>query len=284
MKRRKMSGMKRYMISICLVCVIGYCAYSIYSITQQYREEAKTHEALLMYKPQRPPIQTKPQTPAPGADATQTQEAAPAQRIASEAVQASHTEQAHPVNQSIISLKARNEDAVGWVSIHDTNVDYPFVQTEDNRYYLHRDFDKKEAAAGTLFLDFRNHPRLLHFNNYIYGHSMKNGSMFGSLRQFEKKDYFDAHPDATVTLLADTYSAEVFAYMVVTSDNEMIYQTHDMLPRLRQEYFDYVKQYARNYREIDLDVGDSILTLSTCAYEFNDARVVLLMRLNPIIP
>ena len=77
----------------------------------------------------------------------------------------------------------------------------------------------------------------------------------------------------------ETYALEIFAYMVVTSDNDMIYTTHAPSYPIQQEYFDYVAQYARCYRDIGLTFGDRILTLSTCAYEFDDARIVLLARL-----
>jgi sortase, SrtB family len=183
------------------------------------------------------------------------------------------------MNQSIFNLQQRNAEALGWLSVPGTKIDYPFVQTEDNSYYLARNIDKEQASAGTLFLDYRNNAELLDFSSLIYGHHMRNGSMFGSLLSFEDQAFFDEHPIGILHLSYDTYELEIFAYMVVRADNATIYNNFDLDIHFHSDYFQYIAENARRYRDISLMPGDRILALSTCTYEFSNARTVLLSRL-----
>lgn len=85
------------------------------------------------------------------------------------------------INVDFTDLKAQNSSTVGWIQVNGTNINYPFVQTEDNEYYLTRSFDKSYNQAGWIFLDYRNNINTLDKNTIIYGHSRLNKTMFGSL-------------------------------------------------------------------------------------------------------
>ena len=252
-KSKRLARLLRWALTVVLMGIIGYCGLNIWTITSRYRQEAALHADLLMYKP----LQAQPDDEPPAA-------ASPGK-----------------ANQGLTALRERNEDVVGWIVVPGTKIDYPFVQAADNAYYLDRDIDRQHSAAGTLFLDARNDAQLSDFNSFIYGHSMKNGSMFGSLGNYASKAFFDKHAVGTIHLDNDTYELEFFAHIIVTSQNAMIYAAHEMGSEWRREYFAYVAAHARNYRDIGLMTGDKIITLSSCAYEFDDARMVLLARLNP---
>ena len=180
-------------------------------------------------------------------------------------------------NQSVIDLQAKYPDAIGWLTVPGTKIDYPFVWHEGNDYYLRRDLDGKYATAGTLFLDYRCAPDFSAQNTIIYGHHMKNGSMFGTLKAFADKEFFDKNAIGTIYLPHENLKLEIFAYLVVKHTDGEIYNVD-----LSENYFEYVRQNARQYRELGLAMGDRIVTLSTCSYEFQNARTVLLARATTI--
>ena len=178
------------------------------------------------------------------------------------------------VNQKIADLRARYPDAVGWLTVPGTKIDYPFVRYKDNDHYLRRDLNGEYAVAGTLFMDCRNKTDFSSPITIIYGHHMKNGSMFGTLKLFEDKTFFNENPYAYIYLPHETLTLEIFAYMVINpSTDREIYNIS-----LNDSYMDYVRANARCFREVELASGDRVVTLSTCAYDFRNARMVLLAK------
>ncbi|MCL2112038.1 MAG: class B sortase [Clostridiales bacterium] len=194
---------------------------------------------------------------------------------------AARTTPAH-INHTIVGLQERYPDAVGWINIPHTGIDYPFVQTYDNSYYLHKDIDENYLAAGTLFMDCGNNGDFSDFNTIIYGHHMKNGSMFGPLALYEDRAFFDTNATGHIFLSDKTFELEFFAYMIVHFEDLAIYDSPtDRASKLG--VINYIKDTARHYREdIDVSPNDQIVTLSTCAYEFKDARMLLIGRLRRV--
>lgn len=104
-------------------------------------------------------------------------------------------------------LKSQNQDIAGWIYIRGTTIDYPIVQGKDNEEYLHQDFNKKKSSSGTIFLDNNCKKDFTSDNNIIYGHHMKNGTMFAQLLKFREKSFLKKHneimiftPDRTIHL------------------------------------------------------------------------------------
>ena len=219
-------------MALALTALMVYSGYRLWLIQADYKEEAAMHDAVIAYKPQDNEV----------------------------------------VNQSVIGLQAKYPDAVGWLTVPGTKIDYPIVQAVDNDTYLRRDLNGEYALAGTLFMDCRC-DILTSPNAIIYGHHMKNGSMFGTIKAFADKTFFDSNTHGTVYLPHETLTLEFFAYLVVKSTDEKIYSAD-----IGEGYFEYVRQNARQYRDIGLTGEDRLITLSTCSYEFNDARMVLLAR------
>ena len=221
-------------IACCIATLTLYSGYRVWGIQREYRDEAAMREQAIEFKP---------------ADGDEL------------------------VNQSVIDLQAKYPDAVGWLRIPNTRIDYPFVWYKDNDFYLRRDLDGKTATAGTAFMDYRCEKAFTSQNTILYGHHMKNGSMFGTLNSFADNTFFDANPSGTIYLPRETLTLEFFAYMVISHRDTEIYSVD-----LSESYFDYVKQYARQYRDISLTGEDRIVMLSTCGYEFENARLVLLAK------
>ena len=97
------------------------------------------------------------------------------------------------------ALQAVNGDALGWIMIPETEISYPLVQGTDNQYYLTHTWDNTPSAVGAVFLDWRASPDLSDFHTLIYGHRMKNGSMFAGLKYFSDRDYWREHPYVYIT-------------------------------------------------------------------------------------
>ena len=108
---------------------------------------------------------------------------------------------------------------------------------------------------------------------------MKNGTMFGSLSLFNNKEFFHTNKTGTIFLINQTYTLEFFAYLVVSPDDDVIYDI-PVNKKAKSFYLKHVKENARHYRDIGIDPEeDNIITLSTCSYEFDNARMVLLGKL-----
>ena len=182
-------------------------------------------------------------------------------------------------NSFLLDLKRSvNEDIEAWIRIPNSCIDYPIVYSEDNNFYLNHDVYRKYAAAGSIFIDKRNNKEFMDFNTIIYGHNMKNGTMFGELINFNNMGYFLNNPTAQIFLPDATYTLEIFAFIKLMYDDEIIYGSVSETNCI--EFIKYVKSTALQYRDIQLSDNDRIVTLSTCTNDLADARIVLLARLN----
>ncbi len=172
------------------------------------------------------------------------------------------------------ALRRENQDIKAWLYSEDTPIDYPVVQGEDNQYYLYRMFDGTWNGKGSLFVDFRCEEPFEDFNTIIYGHRMKDGSMFHSLTKYEKKSYYEEHPVLELTTPEKAYDVEVFAVVRIPSDSPM-YQWSFENREARELYLQDVKE--QNLLQIDIPVtaDDNIVMMSTCTYEFEEARLVV---------
>lgn len=178
-------------------------------------------------------------------------------------------------------LVAEGPDIRAWIALDGTKIDYPVVQGEDNSRYLNRTPKGDKAKQGSIFLDYRCKSDFSSFVSVVYGHNMANGSMFKGLIPFKGKSYFDEHASGTLYTPAQTYALEIFAVAVVPSDSEA-YRFALVTPAERKDYQETIRQASTHYRDIGLGTNDKILILSTCSYEFEDARTVVAARLRPI--
>ena len=182
-------------------------------------------------------------------------------------------------NVSLINAKRDiNDDITAWIRIPNTRIDYPVAYYTDNDYYLNHDILKNNAASGSLFVDNRNNKEFIDFNTIIYGHNMKNGTMFGDLSNFSNMGYFSNNTSGLIFLPDKTYYLEIFAFLQIKQDNRIIYGS--ISGENFTEFTEYVKQNALHYRDIQLSEYDRIVTLSTCADDGVDSRDVVLARLN----
>ena len=178
-----------------------------------------------------------------------------------------------PIAVDFADLHRTSPDVVGWLYIPDTPINYPVVQAQDNDYYLHRLPNGKENKAGSLFADYRN-TGVEDANYLIYGHSMKTGDMFGMLEHYAKQDFYDAHPLGYYVTPTASYILHVYAGFITDASSDSYELSHTA-----ESLAEYMKQ-AKERSDFRADVPyypyDTVVTLSTCAYDYEDARYVLL--------
>lgn len=172
-------------------------------------------------------------------------------------------------------LKQQNQDTVAWLKVNSTNIEYPVVKTNDNDYYLTHNFQKEYNLGGWVFADYKNNFDGNDKNIVIYGHNMKDSSMFGTLKNTLKPEWQNDESNFSITLITEnstdtykvfsTYRVKVEEYYIKTSfgtDDEYI------------KFLSTIKQRSNKYYNETLDNNDQILTLSTCDSN-NKYRVVV---------
>ena len=176
------------------------------------------------------------------------------------------------------SLKAINQDFCAWILCPGTNINYPVVHGADNDYYLNHLFTNVSNKAGAIFMDYRNNTDFSNRNTIIYGHHMKNRSMFWTLTNYKQQSFYNNHPVVRIVTEGANYEVQLFAAYVASVDDNAW-----RVGFTGAEDFDSWVQEARNKSDFQSDIevvyGDKVVTLSTCTYEFSDARYVVLGKL-----
>lgn len=185
-----------------------------------------------------------------------------------------------PIVVNFDRLLKKNSDVIGWIYCEDTVINYPVVQAEDNKKYLHADLAGEYLRSGTIFADFRNQAVGKDRNFLIYGHDMYNHSMFGSLSDYKKQSYYEAHPVLYYLTPDATYRIDLVMGAVVDTE-DILYQTNPN-DKAFDKYLARLRENSTFRSDVELEPGEQVVTLSTCSYEFDDARYVLIGKLVPL--
>ncbi|MDY0410504.1 class B sortase [Virgibacillus soli] len=189
--------------------------------------------------------------------------------------------QSHTIRPGFQALLEQNPDVVGWITIEGTQVDYPILQAPNNETYLTRNYYGKESRAGSIFLDYRNDVDTANDQNtVIYGHRMKDGSMFQQLTKFLDKDFFESHKAFQFDTLYDSYEAEIFAVYNTLTDFDYI-QTNFSTDEQYEAFLAKVQKKSLYKTDVELNPDDAIITLSTCEYTLDqdNGRLVVQAKL-----
>ena len=181
------------------------------------------------------------------------------------------------------SLYQQNSDIKGWIIIPNTVINYPVVQTSDNSYYLSKGFNKKNDKHGTLFLDYRDNISPMSQNLIIYGHEMKDGQMFHSIRNYEKASFYNSSPVITFNTLYKNDKWKVFAAFIANTVPKQGYVFNYLITSFNSSsnftgFINEVKARSLIKTSVDVNPDDTLLTLSTCTYELPEARFVVMAR------
>lgn len=162
------------------------------------------------------------------------------------------------------ALREKNPDTVGWLYVGSCGISYPIVQGEDNDYYMNHTFEGTVNSSGAIIMDYRDDKYLKDWNTFIYGHNMKNGSMFGSLKKLLKDEtLYDSDPYIYVYLPGYIYRYKIFSYYKDEPDSKM-YWTADTL----QEYRQYIRDaLSLSVRDLGVETSEenNMVTLVTCS-------------------
>ncbi|UKI26329.1 MAG: class B sortase [Bacilli bacterium] len=129
------------------------------------------------------------------------------------------------INVDINALKEKNKDTVGWINVNNTNINYPYVQGKDNKYYLNHSYDKSYNEAGWVFLDYRNNSTLSDKNNILYAHSRLDKTMFGSLSKTLKSNWYNNKDNHIIRLSTETENTMWQIFSVYKIPEETYYIT-----------------------------------------------------------
>ena len=178
------------------------------------------------------------------------------------------------------ALAGKNSDIAAWLYLKDSVIDYPVVKGSDNSTYLDHLFDKSWGVNGTLFIDYRNSDNFADFNTIIYGHHMKDGSMFGSFKKFKEQSYYDSHKQFELILPTGKYHLRVISFYTTPSDS-LTYRYSFASESDRQAFIDMTEKKSEVKAAYTATTSDKLVTLSTCAYEYKNARYVIVGKLVP---
>ena len=172
-------------------------------------------------------------------------------------------------------LKSENSDVVAYIKVNNTNIEYPIVKTSNNNFYLNHSFDKSKNSRGWIFADYKNKFDNTDKNIVIYGHNMRDGSMFGSLKNILDEEWYNNTENMNITFLTENgnYIYKVFSIYKIESEDYYI-KTNFKNDADYEKFLNIIKNRSIKNFDINLNINDKIITLSTCANN-NKYRVVL---------
>lgn len=243
-KKRTAGDIIRYVIMAAALCVFCYSGFQLFTIYREYKAGTDEYSALeekyiLEENGRLEQIET--------AAALEPGETIPTMK--------------NPIDFD--GLKQINKDIIAWISVGAIDISYPVAQGEDNDYYLHHTFEDQENIAGCIFMDYECEKDFSDPNTIIYGHNMRNESMFGRLKKFREEETFNKDAYFWIYTPEYIYRYEIFSCQEVGATSET-YQLQFDDKKKFQEYIDSAFERSVLVRDIEVTAEDKIVTLSTC--------------------
>lgn len=192
------------------------------------------------------------------------------------------------VQKKFEKLYQVNKDFIGWITIADTVIDYPVMYTpndaENGEFYIHRDFDMNYSAAGLPFIDRYCRIEEPTDNIIIYGHNMNSGTMFHDILKYQEQEFYEEHKTFTFdTIYGDgTYEVVVAFYGQILPEESTDFKYYEFVNAGNKEEFmhfvDNVKAMSVIDTGVEVEYGDTLVTLSTCAYHVKDGRFAVIAK------
>lgn len=253
----------RIVVTIFAIGLFIFSGSKLAGILSAYRAEEQASEQVAEQF-----VQTLPAPTRPAVTPTVPTGSAPAET-------AMPTEPAEyaPIAVDFDALLELNPHVVGWIYCPDTPINYPIVRTENNSDYLRRGLDGSYRHGGTIFLDFRCDRDFSGLNSVVYGHNLLDSTMFGTLEQYRKQGYYESHP--TLYLLTPDADFRVELVAGLSTDAESVLYRTEHTEETYQAFLEEV--LARSDFRTGYPTGEILrtLTLSTCSYDHDDARYLV---------
>ncbi len=191
-----------------------------------------------------------------------------------------------PILEEYAELHEKNPEMVGWLKIEGMDIDYPVMQSSEDEYdfYLRHSFDKQEDRNGTLFVDARNNILKRDTNLIIYGHNMKSGMMFGTLKNYLNETFRNQHQTIQFNTIYEKATYKVIGVCLgkVENQDETVFRYYNFLNAANEaefeDYMEHIRQMEVYGASIDAAYGDELLTLSTCNYYIEDGRMFIIAK------
>lgn len=189
-----------------------------------------------------------------------------------------------PILKKYESVYQKNQKIVGWLTIEDTDIDYPVMQTVNNDYYLDHNFNQEYDKNGSIFMDKDCTPAFPNDNMIIYGHHMKSGRMFGNLNRYAKESYYKEHPIIHFDTIYEegTYKVMYVFRSRIYSEDEIVFKYYKFIDATSEDEFRSNMEEMEKLSLYDTGVtaryGDKLITLSTCDSSENNGRFVVVAK------
>lgn len=232
------------------ICLLAFSIWKLATIFIGYSSGDKEYKDLQQY------VRSEPETPEQASSSSDNT----SDDTAEEAPEAASSKEERI---DFASLKEINEEAVGWIEIPGTEISYPVVHTTDNLYYLTHTFRRQENKSGAIFVEASNAGDFSDLHTIVYGHNMKNGSMFAGLKNYGKKNYYEAHPYIYLDQEDGTHCYQIFS----CHEADVTDITYTIGYHSDDTYAAFLDELAASsLYDTCVSVGteDSIITLSTC--------------------
>lgn len=220
-------------VQIILVITIIWSGYTMYSNNKQNKETEKRYEALQQ--------------------------------------QYTTTTDDHKIRPQFEKLKTINKDIIGWINLEGTTLNYPILQSKDNKDYLQQDFEKQYTRKGSIFMDYRNDPMHTKKNTIIYGHNVGDGTMFDTIEQYLDQTYYDQHKTIQYDTKHGKYNLEIISAYETTTDDNYI-QTDFKTDKQYEKFLENTMKKSQIATTTTINKNDKIITLSTCEDPYSQSK------------
>ena len=257
-------------VIVVLIAVFGISAFHVGSYFLESKQEQEQFQELANLKDQAAqqtdPVETEPAETEASAEDTEP----PAETVPTEA----------GILRDYAAIYEQNNHVVGWIKIDGTKIDYPVMQTPDEpNYYLKRNFNKEYSEHGCIYIREECDMDEPSDNITIYGHNMKDGSMFAALMDYEDKEAWEYNPLIFFDTLTEYHVYKIFAVFKTTASINEGFKYHNMIDAADKKDFDRFITTCKDLSFYDTGItpkyGDKIICLSTCEYTLDNGRFVV---------
>ena len=248
-RKKKKRGMSAPLMIVLVICVavLGVSIWQLSSIFIEYKKGTDEYDKLQTY------VSEDPVEEPAAAEDGEAEDGTEAEGDTEEQVQ----------RVAISELQAQNSDTVGWIQIPGTKISYPLMHTGDDSYYLNHTFSRKVNSAGSIFIETLNKGDFSDLHTIIYGHNMKNGSMFAGLKEYRSASYLVTHPNVYIDLEDGTHAYQILSVYEAEADSDS-YTIGFAPDEIYEEYLKTIKGRSLYDTSVAVTKEDSIITLSTC--------------------
>ena len=274
-KKRRGFGWRGFLLCLFGLIFLASTAVTGWVLISHRKAETAIQELRVVAKR---PVEKPAAIVVKSAAATGSEEQQPAENDAQEQEQKQEQKPARRISMDFTELKQINADIIGWLYAEGVNIDYPVLRAEDNEYYLKRLYNGRGNSSGSLFADFNNKGDFSDRNTVIYGHHMANGTMFGSLGRYRYQSFYEAAPTMMLYTPEGDYLVELICGTVENGyDTFFSFDFESDEEFLR--YVDSFRSRSTFQSDVEVEPGDRLISLCTCAYAFENARYVVIGKL-----